>query len=99
MVQCYCGCRSVLCVWLMCAPSPLLLTYWDDSFICLLCVLLCEDDFFFFFFFFEKWTGPLGGFPHPPPPPSPCFDWMQPFTGDVCDQAAAEMRLQWTSFL
>lgn len=40
MVQCYCGCRSVLCV---CVPALLLLTYWDHFFIC----LLCEDDLFF----------------------------------------------------
>lgn len=36
MVQCYCGCRSVLCVWLMNAPALLLFTSWSHFFICLL---------------------------------------------------------------
>lgn len=44
----------------LCAPAPLLLTYRDDSFIC----LLCEDDLFFRS---EKQTGPLDG---PPPIPA-----------------------------
>ena len=35
MVQCYCGCRPALCVWLV--------TAWSDFFI----FLLCENDPFF----------------------------------------------------